>query len=138
MKNKERAIVDLVLYNKDDVIEGDTGWSIAFEYVKLLKNEFNNLIKGIMPIDLCKEAEEAYNAYLNEHGGINQDRLPLPKYFELPYEEREKLMVIVDHVITKFHKSIERDKDHEDAKHHDAKLKLALKPKSKLKSKSAR
>lgn len=146
---QERAIINICLGNPSYGIIT----SRALEYVKLLRNRYNNALKEIdilncknsMPIDLNKETEYAYQAYLEETHGINEKGIALPKYYELPEPERLRFMAMAEFLITKFMPGKEVKQNAEInvikqrvVKRNTSKPELKLKSKSKSKFRSTR
>ena len=145
---QERAIINICLGNSEDY---NVEWSRALDYVKLLRNRYNDIVnkyKNSMPIDLNKETEYAYQAYLEESHGINEKGIALPKYYELPELDRQRFMAMTEFLITKFmsRKEFTVKTDNAEinvteqriAKRNTPKPELKLKSKSKSKFRSAR
>jgi len=115
-KAQHKAVIHFIIGNNNDVLEGDFSWSRTLEYVKLFKSRYDELRKDLdsayftlgykytMVIDIAKETEEAYKAFLEETGGINERGLSLPRFKELDYEERQRFMGMVYFLIKKYRK----------------------------------
>jgi hypothetical protein len=155
LREQGQAIINICLGNTNQIIKGDFAWSRALEYVKLLREHYDNSRKEIdllycriglesMPIDLNKETEYAYQAYLEESSGVNEKGIALPKYRELPEIDRQRFMAMAEFLITKF--SQERDKKYasdwepkrENIQGNSSESELESEPKPKSKSKSTR